>query len=91
VTGKPSPIVFRQAAAGLAGDLGLRRLPHSAVAMVGDDLRSDLAPARRLGMRTALVLTGKIPPDGVDAAIARSRFRPDGIAPSVAEVIAALG
>ena len=45
--------------------------------------------ARRLGMRTALVLTGKIPPDGVDAAIDRSRFRPDGIAPSVAEVIAA--
>jgi ribonucleotide monophosphatase NagD (HAD superfamily) len=59
--------------------------------MVVDDLRSDLAPARRLGMRTALVLTGKIRPDGVDAAIARSRFRPDGIAPSVAEVVAALG
>jgi ribonucleotide monophosphatase NagD (HAD superfamily) len=27
--------------------------------MVGDDLRTDLAPARRLGMRTILVLTGK--------------------------------
>lgn len=90
VLGKPSPVVFRQAAAGLAADLGQRRLPARAIAMVGDDLRADLAPARRLGMRTALVLTGKVAPDAVDDAIERAGFAPDLVAPSLAEVVAAL-
>ena len=50
--GKPSSTFFRQ---------GLRALglPPSQVAMVGDDAANDLAPARRLGMRTVLVRTGK--------------------------------
>lgn len=90
ILGKPSPVVFRQAAAGIAADLGLHRLPRAAVAMVGDDPRSDLAPARRLGMRTALVLTGKTAPADVDAALRRARLAPDAVAPSVAEVVAAL-
>ncbi len=90
ILGKPSPVVFRQAAAGLASDLGLRRLPASTIAMVGDDLRADLAPARRLGMRTALVLTGKVGADGVGDAVARARFAPDAVAPSLAKVVAAL-
>lgn len=91
ILGKPSPVVFRQAAAGLAADLGLRRLPRSAVAMVGDDPRADLAPAHRLGMRTALVLTGKTAPGDVDAMLRRARLVPDAVAPSIAEVVAALG
>jgi len=91
ILGKPSPVVFRQAAAGLARDLGLRRLPASSIAMVGDDLRADLAPARRLGMRTALVLTGKVARGGLGEAVARARFAPDAVAPSLAEVVAALG
>jgi HAD superfamily hydrolase (TIGR01450 family) len=91
VTGKPSPLVFRQAAAGLAADLGLDRLPAGVIAMVGDDVRADLAPAGRLGMRTVLVLTGKTAPEGIDAAVGKARFTPDAIAPSVAEVAAALG
>ncbi len=90
ILGKPSPVVFRQAAAGLAADLGLRRLPPAAIAMVGDDLRSDLAPARRLGMRTILTLTGKIRPSDLEAAIERARFEPDGVAGSVAEIVANL-
>lgn len=90
VTGKPSPIVFRQAAAALAADLGMRRTPRSVIAMVGDDLRADLAPAARLGMRTVLVLTGKVVPEDLDAALARARFAPDAVAPSVGEVVAAL-
>jgi HAD superfamily hydrolase (TIGR01450 family) len=90
IAGKPSPVVFRQAAAAIAADLGVRRLPAASIAMVGDDLRSDLAPARRLGMRTALVLTGKVEPGTEEAAIARARFRPDVIAPSLAELAAAL-
>jgi HAD superfamily hydrolase (TIGR01450 family) len=91
ILGKPSPVVFRQAAAGLAEDLGVRRLPARAIAMVGDDLRSDLAPARRLGMRTVLVLTGKTPHDELADAIRLARFTPDAVAPSVVEVVAALG
>ena len=50
--GKPSLTFFRH---GL-GALGLRA-PEAA--MVGDDAINDLAPARRLGMRTVLVRTGK--------------------------------
>jgi HAD superfamily hydrolase (TIGR01458 family) len=52
VVGKPSALFFRQ---------GLRALglPAADVAMVGDDARTDLAPARRLGMTTILVRTGK--------------------------------
>jgi HAD superfamily hydrolase (TIGR01450 family) len=91
ILGKPTPGVFRQATAELAAALGARRLPARAVAMVGDDLRSDLAPAHRLGMRTALVLTGKTSADDVEPAIGRARFRPDVIAASVAEVVGALG
>jgi HAD superfamily hydrolase (TIGR01450 family) len=91
ILGKPAPGVFRQAAAGLATDLGLRRLPARTVAMVGDDLRSDLAPARRLGMRTVLTLTGKTSPDEVADATRLARFTPDAVAPSVVEVVSALG
>ncbi len=56
--GKPSPVVFRQAVAGLAADLG-ERLPRSAFAMVGDDPRADVAAAQRVGLRGILVLSGK--------------------------------
>jgi inorganic pyrophosphatase len=83
VAGKPSPVVFRQGAVALAADLGVRRLTARAIAMVGDDLRADLAPARRLGMQTALVLSGKVAPGEEAAAIARARFTPDAIAASL--------
>jgi HAD superfamily hydrolase (TIGR01458 family) len=52
VVGKPAPGMF-QVACELAG-----AAPEDAV-MVGDDLESDLRPARALGMRVALVRTGK--------------------------------
>lgn len=90
VLGKPSPDVFRQAAVGLAADLGMRRLPARSVAMVGDDARADLAPARRLGMRTVLVLTGKTAAGEADEALVRARLVPDAVAASIAEVAAAL-
>lgn len=89
VCGKPSPVVFREAVRGLAADVrhaGSPRLRTSEVAMVGDDPRADVAAAKRVGLRGVLVLTGK-----VDAATAaRSRTQPDGIAASLAEVVAAL-
>jgi HAD superfamily hydrolase (TIGR01458 family) len=52
VVGKPSPDVYRAAlrACGVAAAEAM---------MVGDDLVSDLATARRLGMATCLVRTGK--------------------------------
>ncbi len=90
ILGKPAPGVFRRAAAGLAADLGQRRAPARTLAMVGDDLRSDLAPARRLGMRTVLTLTGKTSRDDLRDAVRRARFAPDAVAPSIVEVVASL-
>src|SRR5918992_930534 len=52
VIGKPAAAFFRQA----IRDIGL---PATALAMVGDDVRNDLAPARRLGLLGVLVRTGK--------------------------------
>jgi 4-nitrophenyl phosphatase/NagD protein len=53
VVGKPAPEIFDVACerAGAASP--------DATAMVGDDLDSDLRPARALGMRVVLVRTGK--------------------------------
>jgi len=75
--GKPAAAFFRH---------GLRHLslPPSAVAMVGDDGEHDLKPARRLGMATILVRTGK-PVSG--AAMGYADLTLD----SVAELPAALG
>ena len=92
VCGKPSPVVFRQALAELRAELEARtdgpdaRLRAADVAMVGDDPRADIAAARRVGLRGILVLTGK-----VDArAAAPIGVRADGIAPSLADLIASL-
>jgi ribonucleotide monophosphatase NagD (HAD superfamily) len=52
VIGKPAVAFFRQA----IRDIGL---PAAELAMVGDDARNDLAPARRLGLVGVLVRTGK--------------------------------
>ena len=72
VLGKPSPSYFAAACKALDAD------PHMAW-MVGDDLESDIAGARGIGMRTVLVRTGKFRPDAVE----RSRIRPDGIVSSI--------
>jgi HAD superfamily hydrolase (TIGR01458 family) len=50
--GKPALPFFR------AGRRALG-LPYSHIVMVGDDAANDLQPARKLGMRTVLVRTGK--------------------------------
>ena len=97
--GKPGPIMFRTALAGLAADLGRRIAVHD-VAMVGDDPAQDIAGARRLGMRGVLVLTGKTSAAAAAALVGvarpgtavgrRSRAIPDGVASSLADVVAAL-
>jgi HAD superfamily hydrolase (TIGR01458 family) len=72
VLGKPSPSYFAAACEALDAD------PQMAW-MVGDDLESDIAGARGIGMRTVLVRTGKFRPDAVEA----SRVIPDGIISSI--------
>jgi HAD superfamily hydrolase (TIGR01450 family) len=93
ILGKPSPLVFRQAAAGLSLDLG-ERVPRGAFAMVGDDPQADVAAAQRVGLRGLLVLSGKTTRADLDR-LPRTRAGrpvrgPDGVAPSLAEVVAAL-
>lgn len=94
VTGKPSPVVFRQAVRDLAAEVraaGGSRLLTGDVAMVGDDLDSDVAGARRVGLRGILVLTGKTDAARLAAAEAAGRLRgprrPGGVAPSLPAVI----
>jgi HAD superfamily hydrolase (TIGR01450 family) len=89
VLGKPSPVVFRQALDGLRGDLG-RRVPAASVAMVGDDLDADVRAAQRVGLRGILVLTGKVSAREAAQGVDGRRRAPDAIAPSLAEVVAAL-
>jgi HAD superfamily hydrolase (TIGR01450 family) len=92
VCGKPSKVVFRQAVAGLAADLGLDDLPADGVVMVGDDPEADIAGAKRTGLRGILVLTGKVDGPAARAAVADLPMdaRPDAIAASLAEAVAAL-
>jgi HAD superfamily hydrolase (TIGR01450 family) len=91
VCGKPSPVVFEQALAGLATDLGVERLRARDVAMVGDDPIADIAGAKRVGLRGVLVLTGKVDASAAEAAMSGpARSRPTAIADSLLDVVAAL-
>jgi HAD superfamily hydrolase (TIGR01450 family) len=89
VCGKPSPVVFREAVAELRADVAAAagpRLLAGQIAMVGDDPRADVAAAQRIGLTGLLVLSGKV--DATEAAA--SGVRPDGVARSLAEIVAAL-
>lgn len=91
LVGKPAPAIFREALGILRSLPGARGLRLGEVAMVGDDLRSDIAPARRLGLASVLVLTGRTSGDAATSlADLPSRARPDAIAPSLSEVVMAL-
>ncbi len=94
VAGKPSPVVFREAVRELAAEVhaaGERALRRADIAMIGDDLDSDVAGAHRIGLRGLLVLTGKTDSASLAAATADGRLRgprrPDGIAPSLLAVV----
>jgi HAD superfamily hydrolase (TIGR01450 family) len=99
VAGKPSRVVFREALGQLRAELGMRSetsprgsgrraLARREVAMVGDDLSSDIAGAQRAGLLGILVLTGKTKPE--DLLAARTGRGPDGVAPSLRDVVDAL-
>lgn len=92
--GKPDAAFFRAAIdrmAAEAADRGEPRLRRRDLVMVGDDAFSDIGGARRAGLRTVFVQSGKH--GGRELAEAASRRRgyaPDAVAPSIAEVVAAL-
>ena len=79
VTGKPSPQYFQQA----LDDIGL---PPESVLVVSDDPFSDLAGARRMGMQTALALSGKYTDPDVVQAIDPSE-RPDAIVNRIGDLL----
>ncbi len=94
LVGKPSPAFFRLAIERLAAEAAARgepRLARRDLAMVGDDTGTDIGGGRRAGLRTVFVRTGKHG-DAELAAAARARrpVVPDAVAPSIAEVVAAL-
>jgi HAD superfamily hydrolase (TIGR01458 family) len=74
VAGKPSPAFYTAALKSI--DLP----PSPSVAMVGDDLWSDVEGAQRAGLQGWLVRTGKYR----EAAVRESNIRPDRILDSVA-------
>lgn len=85
VTGKPSRAFFAEGVRQLGG------LASEEVAMVGDDLWNDIRGAQRAGLRGVFVRSGK----HGDAELARVMAErggraPDAVAPSIAEIAAAL-
>ena len=91
LVGKPAGAFFEAACASLGVTGGSGDHGRDAVLMVGDDLRSDVAGAKRLGLRAAFVLSGKHGPADLAAARARgASLLPDVVAGSLAEVVAAL-
>lgn len=77
VAGKPSPRFFTAAVAALGGPT------PSEVAMVGDDLWSDVGGAQAAGLRGWLVRTGKFRPE----ALAAGEVVPDRVLDSVAALL----
>jgi HAD superfamily hydrolase (TIGR01458 family) len=75
VLGKPSIPYFEAALDELDAD------PEQAW-MVGDDIEADIGGAQALGMKTALVRTGKFRPDAVEA----GGIMPDAILSSIADL-----
>jgi HAD superfamily hydrolase (TIGR01450 family) len=97
VTGKPSPVVFREAVAELRADLrGLptadarHRLRLDEVAMVGDDAQADVAAARRVGLRGILFLSGKTMAADLEGRKSSRTLQPDAVARDLAAVVAVL-
>jgi HAD superfamily hydrolase (TIGR01450 family) len=97
VTGKPSRAAFGEAIRELRADVaaaGGGRLRIGEVAMVGDDLDSDIAGAHRAGLRGILVLSGKTSEAAVAASAKAGRLRgsrrPDGVAADLTGVVDAL-
>jgi HAD superfamily hydrolase (TIGR01450 family) len=94
IVGKPSLPFFRAAIDRLADEaaaLGQPRLRRHDLAMVGDDIGSDIRGGRRAGLRTIFVQSGKHGDAELAVAASGTRgYAPDAVSPSIAEVVAAL-
>jgi len=90
VIGKPSRGFFAQGVRDLRKEVG-RDLARRDIAMVGDDVRTDVRAAQRAGLRGIFVTSGKHGLQDMEAAaLERGGRRPDAVASSLAEVVAAL-
>ena len=94
IIGKPAPAFFSLAIDGLRADVegrGGSRLRRADIAMVGDDIRSDVRAAQRAGLRGIFVLSGKHGTADIEiAAKERGGRTPDAVANDLAAVVAAL-
>jgi HAD superfamily hydrolase (TIGR01458 family) len=92
IIGKPAAAFFSIAVDALRQDIrpGSGRLRRSEIAMVGDDVRTDVLAGQRAGLRGVFVLTGKHGLDDVRRDRGRGWRAPDAIAASLADVVAAL-
>jgi HAD superfamily hydrolase (TIGR01458 family) len=95
VIGKPAPAFFSLAVDALRLDVrgrGEPRLRRDEIAMVGDDIRTDVLAGQRAGLRGVFVLSGKHTLDDLEHLRSEGRRMrlPDAIAPSLADVVAAL-
>jgi HAD superfamily hydrolase (TIGR01458 family) len=97
IIGKPAPAFFSIAVDALRADLADAdhrgaRLSRSDIVMVGDDVRTDVLAGQRAGLRGVFVLTGKHDLDELPRLRNHGRGgrEPDGVAPSLADVVAAL-
>ena len=90
IVGKPSASFFAQGVRDLRKEAG-RDLARTEIAMVGDDVRTDVRAAQRAGLRGILVLSGKHGEADIDAAAAERGGRwPDAVAPDLVAVVRAL-
>ena len=90
VIGKPSPAFFAQGVRDLRKQVG-RDLARRDIAMVGDDLRTDVRAAQRAGLRGIFVTSGKHRPADIETAAAeRGGRRPDAVAANLADVVRAI-
>jgi HAD superfamily hydrolase (TIGR01450 family) len=90
VVGKPSPTFFSMAVADLRRSVG-RDLAREAIAMVGDDVRTDVRAAQRAGLRGVFVESGKHGPADLEAALRERGGRaPDAVAPDLSTVVTSL-
>ena len=90
VVGKPSRGFFAQGVRDLRTEVG-RDLARSDIAMVGDDIRTDIRAAQRAGLRGIFVMSGKHSAADIEtAATERGGRRPDAVAPDLAAVVRAI-
>jgi HAD superfamily hydrolase (TIGR01458 family) len=90
VVGKPSPGFFAQGVRDLRTEVG-RDLARGDIAMVGDDIRTDIRAAQRAGLRGIFVMSGKHSAADIEAAATeRGGRRPDAVAPDLAAVVRAI-